>query len=107
MKTPTLLKNIMLLSSVVFISASLTNVVNAKSPYYFVDDINNKQSLYTRSNCNREKKNCVGFGTKCGTRLYLSRYSLGQAKDLWRYKGRINIRINSGSYKIVCKMKRK
>ena len=92
---------------VLFSSSALIapSAVSADGTYYFMDDISNKQDLYTVPNCRGEESDCIGFGTPCGIGLFTSRYSMGQAQDLWRYKGRINIR-SAASHDIVCQLTR-
>jgi hypothetical protein len=95
-----------LLVGVVLFAVSVASPSFAKEPYYFVDDNSNTQALYTNASCNGVESSCVGFGDYCGTRFYSSSYSLEQARELWKYKGYINIRQNSGNYEVVCALKK-
>ncbi len=96
-----------LFTGVVLFAVSVVSPSIAKEPYYFVDDNANTQGLYTNTSCNNEENSCVSFGKYCGTRFYSSSYSLKKGKKLWKNKGYINIRENSGKFKVICKLKKK
>lgn len=86
------------------LSSAMAVSIAAAAPYYFLDTNSNKQKLYTNPSCGGETSSCLGFGVKCGIDLYYSEYSEQMALDMWKYKGYIKIRINSGDQHIVCEM---
>jgi len=95
-------KKYTLLAGVAVFSVSLAGPSFAGSPFYFVDDAGNSDSLYTNASCDGAENTCVGFAYACGTQFYSSSIQFENGKDTLRYKGRIAIRQNSGNYEVVC-----
>lgn len=100
------LRKIALLCGAAFLTIASASPGLAKSPYYFVDDNANKRWLYDKPDCNSAEDSCVGFGDYCSIRFYSSRYALGKGKELWKYKGYIYIRQNSGDYHVICSLEK-
>ncbi len=91
------------IAATVLVSVGSIGMTHA-APYYFQDQNSNPQALYTNPSCDGETDNCTGFGTKCGVDMYYSSYSEQRALEMWKYKGYIKIRQNSGSHPVVCEL---
>ncbi|MCZ4273052.1 hypothetical protein [Maritalea porphyrae] len=87
----------------VIVSVGSSGIAQA-APYYFQDQNSNPQALYTNPSCDGETDSCIGFGTKCGVDMYYSKYSQQRALEMWKYKGYIKIRQNSGGHEVVCEL---
>lgn len=84
---------------------STASQADTSAPFYFSDHAGNVQGLYTDTRCNGVS-GCKSFGRFCGTDFYSNSYAIDSANKTWQYKGFIGIRQNSGSYPVVCELKK-
>ena len=75
----------------------------AAYPYYFVDNVSNKEPLFTDSGCTGANvKGCTKFGDVCGISLWSGSSTLDEALGMLGNGQSIHIRVNSNPYNVVC-----
>ena len=75
----------------------------AAYPYYFVDNVSNKEPLFTDSGCTGANvKGCTKFGDVCGISLWSGSSTLDEALGMLRNGQSVHIRVNANPYNVVC-----
>ena len=97
-----ILKSALAVASVL-IGTGIAAPVLAKSPYYFVDNLNNKQPVFTDSGCTGAYvTGCRYFGKYCDRAYWVGDFTARKALEMWNDHDGIYIRENWSPYNTIC-----